>query len=87
MAEELDYNTLKEIKAMKNERNVIDEELEAQKYAFQHSLMAGMGERMMKELKDPSKPSKKVGRAYRKALKQTIKDNKKMADKQKKGGF
>ncbi len=80
----MDRATKQELDAMRNEQTAIDEELEAQKYAFQHSLMAGMGERMMAELKNPTKPSRKVGRAYRRALKKTIRDNKKQ---QKKGGF
>ena len=78
----MDQITQKELKELKAEEEAKESELDAQKFTFQHALLAGMGERMMAELKNPTPPSKKVGRAYRKALRQTIKDN-----KRKKGGF
>lgn len=83
----MDQLAKQELKELKAEEEAKESALDAQKYIFQHTLMAGMGERMMKELKNPTPPSKRIGRAYRKALKQTIKDNKRENEKRKKGGF
>lgn len=83
----MDSLAKKELEVLKSEEAAKEEELEAQKYTFAHKLFAGMGERMVAHLKSPQKPDKKVGRAYRRALKQTIKDNERQMKKQKKGGF
>jgi hypothetical protein len=53
----MDYLTRKEIEGLKNDIEAKNIAVEADKYAFEMKLLNGMGETMMNELKNPSKPS------------------------------
>ena len=73
----MDFLVSKEIESLKTDKVGSQEALEADKFAFQHKLMAGMGEQMMEELKNPRKPSKIVALRYKIARWKTIKEEKK----------
>lgn len=53
----MDYLTRKEIEGLKNDIEAKNIALEADKYVFEMKLLNGMGESMMNELRNPTKPS------------------------------
>ena len=53
----MDFLTKKEIEGLKQDIQAKDIAIEADKYAFEAKLLNGMGESMMNELKEPTKPS------------------------------
>ena len=61
----MDFLTRKEIEGLKQDIKAKDIAVEADKYAFEAKLLNGMGENMMNELRNPSKPSwwSEIGRA------------------------
>ena len=71
----MDYTVMKELAALKAEKNSSQDELEAHKYTLQHQLNSGMCEQMMEQLQNPPKPSVVTGLKYRFARWKTIRDN------------
>ena len=53
----MDFLTRKEIEGLKQDIKAKDIAVEADKYAFEAKLLNGIGENMMNELRNPSKPS------------------------------
>lgn len=81
----MDFIVAKEIETLKGEMSGAEEALEADKFAFSRKLMGNMGEQMMAELNNPTKPSKIVGLKYRIARWKTIRaEKKKTRDEMKK---
>lgn len=78
----MDYLTRKEIENLKNDIEAKNIALEADKYAFEMKLLNCMGESMMKELKNPTKPSiwtsLKIKFARWKLINKEKRDNKKI---------
>jgi len=83
----MDYFTNRELAQMKSEEQVINNTIEADKFAFQHKLEGGFGKKMMEELNNPKKPSFWVGLQYRLKRWRTIRKCKKEERKMKKGGI
>jgi hypothetical protein len=53
----MDYLTRKEIEGLKNDIEAKNIAVEADKYVFEMKLLNGMGESMMNELRNPTKPN------------------------------
>jgi hypothetical protein len=53
----MDYLVRKELEGLKNDIESKNIAVEADKYAFEMKLLNGMGESMMNELRNPTKPS------------------------------
>ena len=53
----MDYLTRKEIEGLKNDIEAKNIAVESDKYAFEMKLLNGMGESMMNELRNPTKPN------------------------------
>lgn len=53
----MDFLTKKELEGLKNDIESKNIAVESDKYAFEMKLLNGMGESMMTELRNPSKPS------------------------------
>ena len=78
----MDYLTRKELEGLKNDIESKNIAVEADKYAFELKLLNGMGESMMNELRNPSKPSwftsLRIKYAKWKLLREEKKDRKKI---------
>ena len=53
----MDFLTKKEIEGLKQDIQSKEIAIEADKYVFESKLLNGLGESMMNELKEPTKPS------------------------------
>ena len=53
----MDFLTKKEIEGLKQDIQSKEIAIEADKYMFEHKLLNGLGESMMNELKNPTKPN------------------------------
>ena len=53
----MDFLTKKEIEGLKQDIKAKEIAVEADKYVFETKLLNGLGESMMEELKNPSKPN------------------------------
>lgn len=80
----MDYLVRKELEGLKNDIESKNIAVEADKYAFEMKLLNGLGESMMNELRNPTKPSfitsLKLKYAKRKLLREEKKNRKKMGD-------
>ena len=83
----MNYIEQKEVQELKAEQKLSEETLAAEKYSYQHMLLTGLGEKMMEELRNPSKPKLSVGIKNRYRRWKTIRNEKKAEKKIKKGGF
>ena len=83
----MDLLSRQELDGLKSDKKLGEESLEAEKFTFQHKLNGEYGRKMMEELNHPKKPSFWVGLKYRYRRWKTIRDNKRMAKRIKKGGF
>lgn len=77
----MDFLTKKEIEGLKQDIQSKDIAVEADKYAFEAKLLNGMGEEMMNELKNPTKPNWFAGLRLKYARWKTIRREKR------RGGF
>lgn len=77
----MDFLTKKEIEGLKQDIQAKNIAVEADKYAFEAKLLNGMGEEMMNELKNPTKPNWFTGLKLKYARWKTIRREKR------KGGF
>ena len=77
----MDFLTKKEIEGLKQDIQSKEIAIEADKYMFEHKLLNGLGESMMNELKNPTKPNWLTGLKLKYARWKTIRREKR------KGGF
>lgn len=77
----MDFLTKREIDGLKKDIASKEVALEADKYAFEMKLLNGLGESMMEELKNPTKPNWFTGLKLKYARWKTIRKEKR------KGGF
>ena len=75
------FLTKKEIEGLKQDIQSKEIAIEADKYMFEHKLLNGLGESMMNELKNPTKPNWLTGLKLKYARWKTIRKEKR------KGGF
>ena len=61
----MDYLVRKELEGLKNDIESKNIAVEADKYTFEMKLLNGMGESMMNELRNPTKPSFITSIGYR----------------------
>ena len=73
----MDFLTKKEIEGLKQDIQAKDIAVEADKYAFEAKLLNGMGEEIMNELNNPTKPNWFMGLKLKYALLKTIRNEKK----------
>lgn len=83
----MDFFTKQEINGYKGDRILIEESLEADKYAFKRKLEGSFGKKMMEQLNNPPKRSIWVGIKYKYLRWKTIRKCKREERKLKKGGF
>lgn len=72
----MDFLTKKEIEGLKQDIQAKDIAVEADKYAFEMKLLNGLGESMMEELKNPTKPNWLMGLKLKYARWKTIRNEK-----------
>ena len=72
----MDFLTKKEIEGLKQDIQAKNIAVEADKYAFEAKLLNGMGEEMMNELKNPTKPNWFTGLKLKYARWKTIRKEK-----------
>lgn len=77
----MDFLTKKEIEGLKQDIQAKDIAVEADKYAFETKLLNGLGESMMEELRNPTKPNWLTGLKLKYARWRTIRNEKR------KGGY
>ena len=77
----MDFLTKKEIESLKQDIQSKEIAIESDKYMFEHKLLNGLGESMMNELKNPTKPNWLTGLKLKYARWKTIRKEKR------KGGF
>lgn len=82
----MDFLTKKEIEGLKQDIAAKEIAVEADKYAFEAKLLNGLGNSMMKELNNPSKPNWWDGVKYKFARWKMIRKEKK-EHKKRKGDF
>ena len=77
----MDFLTKKEIEGLKQDIQSKEIAIQADTYMFEHKLLNGLGESMMNELKNPTKPNWLTGLKLKYARWKTIRKEKR------KGGF
>lgn len=82
----MDFLTKKEIEGLKQDIAAKEIAVEADKYAFEAKLLNGLGESMMEELNNPSKPNWKDGVKFKIAKWKMLRKEKK-EHKKRKGDF
>ena len=78
----MDFLTKKEIEGLKQDIQSKEIAIEADKYMFEHKLLNGLGESMMNELKNPTKPNWFTGLKLKYARWKTIRREKRNEEKE-----